>query len=123
MKGCITTSVVRKMQIKISMRNYFTLSCLVNTKNPTMSSVAQGGEQEELSAWQMGSGKDTPTLESTAAPTSKGQQAHSLQSRKSAQEIHSRENHASEYVFNSCTICDGKMLEATMHPSKIGQKN
>lgn len=49
MKGCITTSVVRKMQIKISMRNYFTLSCLVNTKNPTMSSVAQGGEQEELS--------------------------------------------------------------------------
>ena len=65
----------------------------------------------------------TPTLENTAAATSKGQQAHSLQPRKSSQEIHSRENHAWKYVFNSCTVCDGKMLEATMHPSKIGQKN
>ena len=49
MKGCITTFVVRKMQIKISMRNYFTLSCLANIKNPTRSSVVQGGEQEGLS--------------------------------------------------------------------------
>lgn len=94
MKGCITTFVVRKMQIKISTRNYFTLSCLANIKNPTKSSVVQGGEQEELSYMAMGSGKDTPTLENTAAPTSNGQQAHSLQPRKSAQEIHSRENQA-----------------------------
>ena len=49
MKGCITTFVVRKMQIKISMRNYFTLSCWANIKNPTTSSVVRGVEQEELS--------------------------------------------------------------------------
>ena len=46
------------MRIKISMRNYFTLSCLANIKSPTRSSVVQGGEQEELSYMANGEWKE-----------------------------------------------------------------
>lgn len=121
MKGCITTSVVERCKFKISMKLFHT-QLFSKHQRTIISSVVRVKQRLSCMA-EVRIEKDPPALSLLQHQPAKVNKHIPCNLENLLKKFTPEENHASEYVFNSCTICDGKMLETTVHPSKIGQKN